>query len=161
MLTISRLLYLVLTRLTLWLNFKAWSHQGSTQIGPTQCKCFMFLWTTRSRRWVEWRDKECDTERMMRGDTLWCNTRCFNAVIVKYCSNKALCQHNRRVRPKRTPQNIKACHHISPILTAQTGTLLIFTQPPPCAALFDEHKEAHWECWDLLLPWQTVWRKAA
>lgn len=53
MLTISGLLYLALTRLTLWLNFKAWSHQGSTHTGPTQCKCFMFLWTTHSRLWGE------------------------------------------------------------------------------------------------------------
>lgn len=114
MLTISRLLYLVLTRLTLWLNFKAWSHQGSTQIGPTQCKCFMSLWTTRSSRWrVEHRDKEWNTEWMTRGDTFrcntiwfWCNTRWFNTG--KYCSHKALHQHNTGVRPDHTPQNIKA-----------------------------------------------------
>lgn len=55
----------------------------------------------------------------MRGDTFWCHTRCFRTGIVKHSSNKALCQHITGVIADRTPQNIKACPHTSPISTAQ------------------------------------------
>lgn len=71
----------------------------------------------------------------MRGVTFWCHTRCFSTGIVKHSSNKALCQHITGVTADRTPQNIKACPHTSPISTAQRLALCWYS-PSGLLALF-------------------------